>query len=123
GDDYHGHWRSVAFGHTWNHVGSAATAGGLGDARFVRQAGVAIGHNRRRALVSCHDVRDLPSSSIERVVEHHRGIAWYSKDMLNPVFLEQFDQNLGGIHHFSSCSFYSILKWRFQTTSGPGGCL
>src|SRR2546421_2080339 len=86
----HDHWyrRSISFGHTWDYVSCSTTAWGLGDAGFVRQAGVGIGHKCRRALVSGHDVRDLAPSSIECVVEYHCSIAGHPKDVFNPVFFE-----------------------------------
>ena len=106
----HVYRRSIGFGHAWDHVSCPTTAWGFGDAGFVRQAGVGIGHKRCRALVSGHDVRDLVPSRIERVVEYHGGIAGHSKDVFNPVFFEQFDQDLGSIHRLSCGSFSRICS-------------
>src|SRR6266704_4382941 len=103
GGEYdHGYRRSVRFGHPRDDIGCATTAWCLSDARFVRQASVGNDHKCRRTLVACHDVRDFPASGIKRVVEDHRGITGYSKDVFNSVFLEQFDQSLGSVHILSS---------------------
>src|SRR5271157_6406211 len=42
-----GYRRSIRLGYPWYHVGSAPTAWGLGNARFVRQPSISIGHKRR----------------------------------------------------------------------------
>src|SRR5713101_1298985 len=108
----HGYRRPGGFGHSRDHIGCATAAWCLGDTRLVGQAGVGIGHKRRRTLIARHDVRNLAASGIERVVKHHRGIAGYAKDVLDPVFLEQFDQNLGGIHRLSS-------SWLWGSSMSP----
>src|SRR5262249_46977070 len=87
GKDNHRDGGTIRLRDSWNHVRRATPAGRFRNPWATRKASVRVGHEACRALVAGHDVRDLVTGVVQRVVEWHGGIAWHAKDMLDTVGL------------------------------------
>ena len=90
--------RALGLGDTRNDVGRAAATWPFADADLARDAGVDVGHERRRPLIAGHHVRDSVLLVAEGVVERDSGIAGQAEDVGYVAFNQYSGKRTGSLH-------------------------